>query len=131
MNCPECGDDRLPFAVPPDLREHVPSEPASVFICPRCLSLDPVENPETELTDFSRISDVLPDDGEAAAAMALAAALLSSLALHRRRIDPLLDRVERAGIDPLLVLDRLADDPELEPNFDIESRRRQLLQLRG
>ncbi|WP_458186512.1 DUF6276 family protein [Haladaptatus sp. NG-WS-4] len=130
MNCPECGEERLPFAVPPELREHLPSEPASVLICPHCLSLDPLDDPATELTDFTRISDELPDDNEAAAAMVLATALLSSLALHRQRIDALFDRVERAGTDPLLVLDRLADDPELEPNFHIESRRRQLLQLR-
>ncbi|WP_458207485.1 DUF6276 family protein [Haladaptatus sp. NG-SE-30] len=131
MNCPECGEERLPFAVPPELHEHVPSESASVLICTRCLALDPIENPETELTDFTRVSDALPDDRETAAAMAIATALLSSLALYRQRIDALFDRVEQAGVDPLLVLDRLADDPELDPHFDIASRRRQLLQLRG
>ncbi|WP_435156020.1 DUF6276 family protein [Haladaptatus sp. DFWS20] len=130
MMCSECGEERLPFAVPSELREHVPGEPASVLLCPHCLQLDPVKELETELTDFTVISDALPEERDAAAAMALATALLSSLALHRQGIDALLDRVEAAGVDPLLVLDRLAADPELEPNFDIESRRRQLLQLR-
>lgn len=130
MTCPECGEERLPFSVPSELREHLPGEPASVLLCPHCLQLDPVEEPETELTDFTTISDALPEGRDTAAAMALATALLSSLALHRQGIDALFDRVEAAGTDPLLVLDRLAADPDLEPNFDIESRRRKLLQLR-
>ncbi|WP_266079493.1 DUF6276 family protein [Haladaptatus caseinilyticus] len=130
MTCPECGDERLPFTVPSELREYVPSEPASVLLCPHCLHLDPTEDVEAELADFTRISSTLPEDRDVAAAMILATALLSSLALHRQRIDALLDRVEAAGIDPLLALDRLAADSELEPNFDIESRRQQLLQLR-
>ncbi|WP_049969146.1 DUF6276 family protein [Haladaptatus cibarius] len=130
MTCPDCGEERLPFTVPSALREDVPGKPSSVLLCPHCLQLESVENPDAELTDFTTISDVLPKEKDAAAAMAIATALLSSLALHRQHIDALLDRVEAAGVDPLLVLDRLADDPELEPNFDIESRRRQLLQLR-
>jgi hypothetical protein len=130
MECPECGGDRQPFAVPPELRADLPNEPASVLLCTRCLAFEPVENPDTELANFATISDALPDQREPAAAMALATALLFSIALYRQHIDALFDRVEAAGIDPLLVLDRLADDPELHPDFDIESRRQQLLQLR-
>ncbi len=130
MTCPECGEERSPFGIPTQLREHVPGEAASVLMCPHCLQLDPVENPETELSDFTVISDELPEKVDVAAAMVLATAFLSSLALHRQRIDALFDYVESEGIDPLLMLDRLADDPKLQPNFDIESRRQQLLQLR-
>ncbi|RBI63070.1 hypothetical protein DMJ13_00475 [halophilic archaeon] len=130
MECPECGDEALPFVVPPELREHVPSSPESVAICPTCLSLEPSENGGTELTDFSTVSDALPDDRETAAAMVLATALMSSLARNRRHIEALFDHVEATGVDPLLVLDRLADDPDLRPPFNIDRRREQLLQLR-
>lgn len=130
MECPECGGERLPFAVPSELREDVPDRPAFVLICTDCLAFEPVDDPETAHSDFASISDELPDETETAAAMALATALLSSLALNRQHIDSLFDYIESHGVDPLLVLDRLADDPELRPAFDIESRRRQLLQLR-
>lgn len=130
MDCTECGGERLPIAVPPDLRHQLPDDSELVTVCAHCLDLRPTENLTTELTDFATISDALPDDREVAAAMVVATALLSSLARNRQRIDALLERVEAAGVDPLLVLDRLAADPGVEPNFDIERRRRQLLQLR-
>jgi hypothetical protein len=130
MECSECGGEALPFAVPADLREHVPDEPESVAVCTDCLALDPVSDAETELNDFSTVSDALPDDRDVAAAMVLATALMSSLARNRQRIEALFDRVEAAGVDPMLVLDRLDDDPDLRPPFDLERRRDQLLQLR-
>jgi hypothetical protein len=61
--------------------------------------------------------------------MALVVGLLANLALYRSEISDLLERVERAGTDPLLVLDRLARDPDLEPAVDLTGRRRQLEQL--
>lgn len=130
MECPECGGDRRYFAVPPKIRSDLPNEPASVLLCTRCLAFESVTDPDTELSNFATISDALPDQGESAAAMVLATALLSSLALYRQHVDALFDHVEAAGVDPLLVLDRLADDPDIHPDFDIESRRQQLLQLR-
>ncbi len=130
MECPECGGERQPFAVPSELREDVPFQSTSVLLCTRCLAFEPTDEPETELSNYATISDALPDDRETAAAMALATSLFSSLALHRQQINALLDYVEANGVDPLLVLDRLAMDPELQPDFDIELRRRQLLQLR-
>jgi len=130
MECPECDGERSPFAVPSELRADLPNEPAFVLLCTRCLAFEPVADPDTEPSNFATISDALPDHGDSAAAMVLATTLLSSLALNRQHIDALFDRVEAAGVDPLLVLDRLADDPEIHPDFDIESRRQQLLQLR-
>ncbi len=130
MECPECDGERQPFTVPSELREDVPFQSVSVLLCTRCLAFEPIDNPETELSNYTVISDELPDDQSTAAAMALATAFLSSLALHRQYINALLDYVEANGVDPLLVLDRLAADPELHPRFDIELRRRQLLQLR-
>ncbi|ODR79485.1 hypothetical protein BG842_05665 [Haladaptatus sp. W1] len=130
MKCPECGGERRTFAVPSELRADVPDRPSSILLCTRCLAFEPVENPDVEPSNFAMISDDLPDEPAAAAGMVLATVLLSSLALYRQHVDALFDRVEAAGVDPLLVLDRLAADPNLDPNFDIESRRRQLLQLR-
>jgi hypothetical protein len=63
--------------------------------------------------------------------MALVVGLLESLALNRPQIEGLLERVERAGNDPMLILERLADDPDLNPAMDLRGRRRQLEQLIG
>ncbi|WP_134668435.1 DUF6276 family protein [Halorussus marinus] len=128
MTCPNCGIERLAFAVPTDLREHLPDDAERVAICPRCLDLAPVEDAPADLPDFAGISDAVPD-GEAGATMALAIGLLDSLALYRSEIGALLERVERAGTDPLLVVDRLAADPDVEPRFDLDRRRTQIEQL--
>lgn len=130
MECSHCGGDALPFAVPAELREHVPDTPESVTVCTDCLALEPASDVETELTDFSTVSDELPDDRDVAAAMVIATALMSSLARNRQRIEGLFDFVEAAGVDPMLVLDRLAADPDVRPPFNLERRRDQLLQLR-
>jgi hypothetical protein len=61
--------------------------------------------------------------------MALLVGLLSNLALYRSEISALLERVEREGTDPLLVLDRLAHDPDVQTDLDLAGRRRQLEQL--
>ncbi|WP_135824918.1 DUF6276 family protein [Halorussus ruber] len=133
MTCPECGSEQVAFRVPADLREYLPEETESAAICTVCLALDPgesaVEDSATEDSpDFGRLSDAFPG-GDAGVAMALAVGLLDSLALYRSEIAALLERVERAGTDPLLVLDRLATDPELEPQFDVDRRRTQAEQL--
>jgi hypothetical protein len=61
--------------------------------------------------------------------MVLVVGLLSTLALYRAEISDLLAVVERAGTDPLLVLDRLDRDPDIDPATDLAGRRRQLEQL--
>jgi len=48
---------------------------------------------------------------------------------HRAEIMALYEEVERAGVDPLLVLDRLARDPDVRTDIDLAGRRRQLEQL--
>lgn len=112
------------FAVPPDLREHLPGEEPGAAACPSCLALRPAGEPVTEPA-FERFGTAFPT-GEAAVPMALGVGLLDSLAIHREAIVALFDRVERAGTDPLLVLSRLDADPP----FDLERRRHQLEQLR-
>jgi hypothetical protein len=118
----------LVLAVPADLREHLPEASERVAVCTRCLALEPTDEPPADDPDFGRISDAFPT-GEAGAAMALAVGLLDSLALHRRELAALLERVERGGTDPLLLLDRLDADPELDTHFDVDRRRTQVEQL--
>lgn len=140
MTCPNCDSQLVSFDVPPDLREYVPDTQQSLAICPQCLSLHPTEqdarsdsDPETETEtghspDFGRISGSFPTD-EAAVPMALVLGLLESLALHRSEIEHLLERVERSGVDPLLVIDRLERQGSVHPKWDVNRRRHQLEQF--
>lgn len=123
MDCPDCGTAMVTFAVRPELRKHLPAEVPAAAVCPSCLALRPVETLDSS-PDFERFGDAFPT-GEAAVPMALLLGLLDSLALHRRDIAALLERVERAGTDPLLVVDRIPADPD----FDLVRRRHQLEQF--
>jgi len=119
----------LSFAVPDDLREYLPGEEPGAALCPRCLAVRPAGDPPAELPEFTTVSDAFPSTTDAAVPMALLVGLLPSLARYRSELSALLERVERAGTDPLLVLDRLADDPDVDADFDLRVRRRQLTQL--
>jgi hypothetical protein len=99
------------------------------MICTDCLTLRPVESPPATAGDLRAVSDVFPADDSAAIPLALLVGLLDSLATYRTEISELLERVERAGVDPLLAIDRLAGDPSVEPAHDLAGRRRQLEQL--
>jgi hypothetical protein len=129
MDCPDCGADTLAFPVAEDLRAHLPGEDPGAALCTRCLALHPVAEPPAGLPDFQRVSDAFPPDPDAALPFALALGLLENLALYRSEIADLLIRVERAGADPLLVLDRLAYDETIATDLDLEGRRRHLEQL--
>jgi len=131
MDCPHCGSELFSYPVPTDLQAYAPAETAHAATCRHCLHLEPVgpEDAPADLPDFTTLSDAFPEERPTAAAMALLVGLLSSLALHRTAIFALLERVERDGVDPLLVLDRLATDSTLDPETDLATRRTQLLQL--
>ena len=129
MDCPECGAEALPFAVDPSYREYLPGDEPGAAICFRCLTLQPVSDPPADAPDFTAIGDAFPSNDEAAVPTALMLGLLSSLATYRQEISVLLEQVERAGVDPLLVVDRLADDPTVESAVNLRGRRRQLEQL--
>lgn len=129
MECPDCGSEAIAFGVPEDRRDALPGSEPGVAVCTRCLGLHPVADPPAEVPDFQRISDAFPSNPEAALPMAILVGLLENLALYRAEISELLADVERAGADPLLVLDRLARDPEIETDRDLAGRRRQLEQL--
>lgn len=130
MDCTDCGTQTVSFSVPVAYEEFVPGGESAVGLCPHCLALQPVDTTDgPETAGFSRVSDAFPTEPDAAVPMALLVGLLDSLALYRSEISTLLARVERAGTDPLLVLDRLALDESIEATFDVEGRRRQLEQL--
>ena len=129
MNCPECGDAMVAFAVPDEFATHLPEQSGSMAVCTNCLTVVPVEEVPPDRPEFSRISTHLPDNLDATVPLILAVGLLDHLALYRAEITALLTEVERAGVDPILVLERLAEDPSLEPHFDLDRRAHQLLQL--
>lgn len=128
MHCPDCGADAVAFAVPADLREYLPEGTEGAALCAECLRVHPADEPDGA-PDFAAVSDAFPTSEDAAVPMALLVGLLSSLALYREEISALVARVEAAGADPLLVVDRLATDPTLSPAADLERRRHQLEQL--
>lgn len=130
MQCPECDGDVLAVAVPDELRGYLPSDPDTAAVCRRCLTTTPCD--ETATDDplaVADLSDELPSDPDAALSMALMVTLCGSLALYRSEIEELVARIERAGVDPLSTLDRLAHDPGLDLAIDVERRRPQLVQL--
>ena len=129
MDCPNCGTELVVFTVPEEYHDHVPGSESAAGLCPRCLTLNPSSDPPAKDPDFGRLGDTFPAASDAEVPMALVLGLLSNLALYRSEIASLLEEVERAGTDPLLVLDRLARDPGVETEVDLRGRRRHLEQL--
>ncbi len=130
MQCSECGSDVLAVAVPDGLRGYLPGDPATVAVCRRCLTTVPLEDDPTD--DPAAVADLsaeLPSDPETALSMALLVTLCESLALYRAEIEEVVIGIERAGVDPLLALERLANDSDLDLVLDVERRRPQLVQL--
>jgi hypothetical protein len=130
MECPSCRTEMVRFPVPTELRQHLPEDSPGAAICPSCLVLEPDADPPAEPPDFSvAVADPFPDEPEAGIAMAVSIGLLTSLALYRSDIDALFERVEAAGTDPLLALDRLATAGSIDSHVDLQGRRQQLEQL--
>jgi hypothetical protein len=129
VTCPDCGAPTLAFAVPEQYRDALPGDSDGAEVCTRCLVLRPVADPPTDLPEFTAIGDAVPSNDDAAVPFVLMVGLIPSLATNRAEISELLASVERAGTDPLLALDRLADDPTVDAEADLRGRRRQLEQL--
>lgn len=129
MDCPECGSLIVEFEVPVQFRELLPGDEPGVGVCTHCLALHPVDDPPAGQPNCQRISDAFPASPDAAVPMALAVGLLDRFALYRSEIATLFEAVERAGSDPMLVVDRLASDPTIDSHVDLDGRRRQLEQL--
>lgn len=133
MACSECGAaPTIVVLVPDEFREYAPANASAITICHRCLTVEPAPDETVgadDDPDFARISDAFPTQPARAIPLALAISLCSSLATNRAAIESLLEAVERAGADPLLVIDRLCADPNVEPAIDLGRRRHQLEQL--
>lgn len=129
MPCPECGEETAEATVPGDLASYLPDDRPGIALCTRCLAVTPVDDPPADLPAFDAITDAFPREPENALPIVLMLALLDSLALYRSELDSLAEIAERRGVDPLLVLNRLAADSALEPGFDLDRRRHQLAQL--
>lgn len=129
MDCPECETPTIRFPVAAAYREYLPGDEGGAAICPNCLRLHPVGDPPDEPDSFEPLGEGFPQDPDAAVPMAIVVGLVSRLALNRSAIAELLDTVEREGVDPLLVVDRLAEAPGVESHMDLRRRRRQLEQL--
>lgn len=132
MDCPSCQTEMVVFEVPADYREHAPDGQADAGICPECLVLVAADDPDAADQDprFDRISDAFPTEPPGAVPLTLALGLLDSLALNRRDIEELLADAEAAGVDALLVIDRLHTQGGVQPAYDLDRRRHQIEQLR-
>lgn len=131
MSCPACGSETLSFPIPEAYAEILPDARRGAAICQRCLSMRPVDEPPTELPDFTTLSTALPSEPERALPVVLILGLVDQIALYRSELDGLTEVAERKGVDVLLVLDRLEDDPNIDPAFDLSRRRTQLGQFLG
>jgi len=129
MSCSSCGGETLSVPVPAELREYLPGDAAAVSLCRDCLAMEPTDDTPGTVPDLAELDDAMPANREAAVPMVLLLGLLDSLALHRAEITALLERVERAGTDPLLVVDRLAESYGSAADVDLTRRRHQLEQL--
>lgn len=129
MSCQACGGETLLVAVPADLRQYLPGEASAVAVCRSCLAMEPSDESPADAPDLTSLDEAVPSDRAAAVPLVLLVGLLDSLAVHRAEITALLERVERAGTDPLLAVDRLADSYGDDAHVDLARRRRQLEQL--
>jgi hypothetical protein len=123
---PTCGGRTVAFDIPTALSDHAPGGGARAAVCAVCLRTHP--DGDAGDADLSALHPAFPT-GEAGAALALALGLLDSLALRRDAIDDCCSHAERAGADVLLTLDRLADAAGVDPHFDVERRRHQLVEM--
>ena len=127
MSCPDCDAAQVRLEVPAELRVYAPEREATVTICTRCLRTDSTE--ENTAGDPHEISDALPADEATAVALLLAVEKLSSVTRNREAIEALVAHAEREGVDYRLALERLADDPDLDPGVDVARRLTQFEQL--
>jgi len=129
MSCQSCGGETLAVPVPGDLREYLPGGAPVVAVCRGCLAMEPTDESPDSVPDLTALDDAFPSNPDDAVPLVLLVGLLDSLALHRAEITALLERVERAGTDPLLAVDRLADSYGDDAHVDLARRRHQLEQL--
>ncbi|MCU4926595.1 DUF6276 family protein [Halobacteria archaeon AArc-dxtr1] len=132
MACSRCERPTVAFAVPEKYREYAPETTAIATICSQCLAVSAGgENRDVsgDVAAFDPISDAYPTDPDAGVVLSLLLDQCDSLATNRAAIETLLLDLERRGVDPLLTIDRLLADSDVEPAIDLDRRRHQLEQL--
>lgn len=129
MRCPNCSSESIEFSIPEPLLDAMPERRPGAALCPHCLTVTPLDERPAGPSDWTDVHDSFPTDPAAGATVATLLALVDSLALYRGEIETVARHAESQGVDVLLVLDRLANDPAVEPHFDIDRRRPQLEQL--
>ena len=129
MACQSCGGETVAVPVPEDIRGYLPGDAPAVAVCRDCLAMAATDETPDDVPDLTDLDDAVPSNADAAVPLVLLVGLLDSLALHRAEITALLERVERAGTDPLLVVDRLDDSYGARAHVDLGRRRHQLEQL--
>ncbi|AHG00284.1 hypothetical protein HALLA_17240 [Halostagnicola larsenii XH-48] len=133
MYCSHCDSPLVPFEVPEAYGEYAPSEAPVATICSRCLRVTDLEESNevavADSPDFTIVSEAFPTREKPAAGVALALGLCASLARNRNNLEALVADLERAGTDPLLTLERVCQDPSVEPTMDLERRLHQLEQF--
>lgn len=130
VTCDGCPGTLHRFSIPPSIREWDAVSMDVATICDRCLRVAPATDPSDTGDAPAGIDGVhaAVPGGEAGVAMALLLGWLDSLTLNRAGIEVAITHLESAGVDPLLVIERLLDDDAVSPAIDLERRLRQLQQ---
>lgn len=124
--CARCEIELGTVSVPAGFSEYA-STPA-ISYCPRCLAVDPVDAVDDDGPALTAIHPRFPS-GTNGVGLLLVLGKLDSLVLNRAAIESLCGYLESNGLDLFLTLDRLIDDPEIEPAIDLDRRRIQLKDL--
>jgi len=124
--CERCEIERGTVSVPADLSAYA-SKPA-ISYCPRCLAVEPIDAVDADGPSMTAIHPRFPD-GTNGIGLLLVLGKLESLALNRQEIETLCGYLESNGLDLFLTVERLIEDPDIDPQIDLERRRTQLEEI--
>src|SRR5699024_5034789 len=60
LDCPDCGDQMIDFAVPEEYREFALDDESTLALCTHCLALHPGPEATSSNPNFSVVSDAFP-----------------------------------------------------------------------
>jgi len=124
--CSDCTTQWGTVSVPDELSAYA-STPA-ISYCRSCLAVEPAVAAADDEPSLTAIHRRFPS-GTNGVGLLLLLGKLESLALNRAAIESLCAYLETNGLDLFLTLDRLIDDPDIDPQIDLSRRRTQLEQL--
>jgi len=125
--CATCETECETVLVPAELSEYASAQ--AISYCSQCLAVEPTDT--VTATDSPSMTAIHPrfPSGPNGVGLLLLVEKLDSLALNRQAIESLCSYLESNGLDLFLVLERLCESPEIEPQIDLSRRRTQLEQL--